>query len=96
MKQTDSVIKGKLYDTTKEKIVIVSAILYGDLTDTWNENMTTVTNEMANKVKTDAQGVVTKYKTARGPYVKAFEQCLLNLREFLLLISSSLVNRKLT
>ena len=44
----DSVVKGKPYDTTKAKFLIVSTILYRDLTDTWNENVTTVTNEIVN------------------------------------------------
>ena len=83
----DSVIKSKSFDTTKEKIIIVPAMLYEDLTDTWNKNVTIVNNEMVNTVKTDAQGVVRNYKAVRGPPAKAFEQCLLNLRERFLIIS---------
>ena len=73
----DSVTKGKLCDTTKLKFAITSKILYGDLTDTWNEHVATVTNEMVNKLKTDKAGTVTNYNAVRVSSAKGV-QCMPN------------------
>ena len=76
-----SIIKVKPCDTPKSEFVIVFAMVYGDLTDTWNKNVTAVTNKMVNKVKTDKAGRVTSYKAIRGPSAKAFDIYPVNLRE---------------
>ena len=80
----DSVFKVKPCDTTKSKFVIVSTMLYINLTYTWNYNVTVVTNLMVNKVKTEKAGVVTNYKAACGPSSNTFDICLMNLREMFL------------
>ena len=82
--QLNIAIKGKPYDTTKLEVVIVSAILYGGLTDTWNENITSVTSELVNKVKTDKAGVKTDYKATHEFSNKSFDICLTNLRDMFL------------
>ena len=76
-----SVIKGKLCDIEKSKFAIISAMLHGNLLDTWSENVTPVTNTMVNKVNTDKAEVVTHYEAYWGPSDKAFGIYLMNIRE---------------
>ena len=61
-KQLDTVIKDKPCESGKSKFSIVSAMLYGDLADTWSEYVTSVTNELRKKKKTDDAGLETIYE----------------------------------
>ena len=61
-KQLDTVMKDKSCESSKSKLSIVSAMLYGDLADTWSEYVTTITREMRTKKKIDGAGMETEVK----------------------------------
>ena len=82
-KQLDTVIKDKPYDTAKSKFVIVAAILYGYLSDTWVEYGSAVTKELHNKNRTNESGTKGEVKEKKGIMNQSFSVYLTRLKKML-------------
>ena len=61
-KQLDTMIKDKSCDTAKYNFVMVAAMLYGYISDTWSKHVTSVTRNIRNKKCTDEKSNEVKEK----------------------------------
>ena len=75
------VVKDKPCDTPKSEFVMVSVMLYGDLSDTWAEHVNTVTSELRNKKRIDETGAEIEIKEKRGMSNQSFVVCLSRLKD---------------